>query len=559
MYSATNLGNVITAIQAAMRKRHAMHCACLTFIACMVLPYTTARAQLVLDQTHTLDSLVQHVLLGTGVQASNVIFNDVAGNTATPQPGRGEVGWFSGANTCLGLDQGVFLVNGPAHTLPGPNNSLDATPVHAGAGNPVITPDLDLSQLTGWSHWQEYGGTNIHGKSVLEFDFVPEKDMVSLRYVFSSEEYEYKVCSEYPDVFGLFLSGPGISGSFTNNAMNIALLPGRPVRVGINSVNNGHLDAANANGPFFDPFTYCDNANPSWSSVDTAYYRYNGGQWPTTPPAYYAQQLAAPYNTAPYYIQHNGLTVVLTASAAVQCGELYHAKLAIGNPNFYLTSALWMEEGSFASSNRFGVSVGAGPSVDLSGSTPVLVESSTDSVYLHFRRLGGSYADEYVQLSVAGDAVPGQDYLPALPDSIHFHPWDSVATVAIALPEIHGGVRNLTIYMLTCGGANTVSLPLTIIDALHVGLECGAPVQAKPFLFPNPAKDAATVAWPAASGTSCQFMLYNAMGAEVLRTQLPAGPGRKSINVAGLPPGIYQYRITSRSAVEGEGKLVIAP
>ncbi|HMN06967.1 MAG TPA: choice-of-anchor L domain-containing protein, partial [Flavobacteriales bacterium] len=318
----------------------------------------TVHAQLIINQTQPPTTLVQNYLMGTGVFATNVTFNGTPGNIVAPTgSGPSEIGRFNGANTCLDINSGVFLCTSVANShLAGPNNQMN-TPgggIVFGGGSPsLVTPDLDLSHLTGWPMWQVSGGTNIHTKAVLEFDFVPMSDMLSVRYVFSSEEYEIWACSEYNDVFGFFISGPGINGPFSNNSINIAYVPGSMDYVSINSVNSGE-QLVNANGPWFsmDPWEYCRDNYPSWLD-NVQYYKYNGGQmagWQGNPGA----QTEAPYNTDPYYIQHNGMTVVLTASAAVQCGEMYHIKLALGNVgDAAYPSAVWLENGSFTSSDRF--------------------------------------------------------------------------------------------------------------------------------------------------------------------------------------------------------------
>ena len=506
-----------------------------------------AQAQLILDQAQTPDNLVRYTLAGPGVSVANVVFNGDTVNVDNVW--QGQAGAFNGINTCLGMDGGIFLCPGNAQVvLPGPNNSLMLqTGLAGGGGGLVPSPDIDLSHLTGWSQWQSSSGSNIFGKSVLEFDFIPDHDMVSFRYVFSSEEYERMVCSEYPDVFGeyvgsqyndvfgFFISGPGISGPFTNNAINIALIPGSLTPVGINTVNSGRLNVANANGPIWNEFGPCQNANPNWQA-DSIYYRYNGGLWSTPQPQTSTPQLEAPYNTDPYYIQHNGLTVVLTASVAVQCGETYHAKLGVGNVIWSYASALWLEQGSFTSTNRFSLSVDPGPNVDLSGTEPVLYGSSTDTVFLHFNRHGAFYQDEYLHLSVAGDAIAGVDYLPALPASIHFYPLDSAVVIPLAVPAQSSGQHNLAVNIITCGGDQVVTQNLHI-DNDHAGVGNQVGQGNSLVLFPNPVKDHLYVAHTKGSIGAAELQMMDLTGRVLFSRSMP--PQGVTLDVAHLPNGLY--------------------
>ena len=53
-----------------------------------------------------------------------------------------------------------------------------------------------------------------------EFDVLVNSDSLQFDYVFGSEEYTTYVNSSFNDVFGLFISGPGIVG-----LQNLALIP----------------------------------------------------------------------------------------------------------------------------------------------------------------------------------------------------------------------------------------------------------------------------------------------------------------------------------------------
>ena len=120
--------------------------------------------------------------------------------------------------------------------------------------------------------------------------------------MFGSEEYPEYANSSFNDVFGFFLSGPGIAGIFTNNARNIATLPETNQFVSINNVN--HIN----NSQF-----YINNS---------------GG----------------------LTIQYDGFTTVLKANATVIPGETYHIKLAIADvsDNIY-DSGVCIKAGSFSS------------------------------------------------------------------------------------------------------------------------------------------------------------------------------------------------------------------
>lgn len=515
-----------------------------------------AQAQLIINQNQTPRNMVQNILMGPDVVVSHVAYNGDTNNVVAPVAATtlGEIGAFNGLNTVLGFS-GVFLCAGSAQTvLPGPNNYLMQNIGGPSGVGFWTSPDLDLSHLTGWEHWETNGGNNIGNKSVLEFDFVPFNDMVSFNYVFSSEEYERWACSQYNDAFGLFISGPGIptniNGPFTNNAMNIAFIPGSLAPVTINSVNSGRMNVNNANGPWQDPFQPCFAANPNWQA-DSIYYRYNGGQWNMPQPSFSTPQLEAPYNTDPYYIQHNGLTVKQTASAAVQIGETYHIKMGIANTadNQY-SSAAWIEGGTFAALDRFTLTVDAGYNVGLSDTIPVLYQSSTDSVFLRFNRWGGFYLDEYLQLAVGGDAVAGVDYLPIFPDSLHFSQLDSAVVLPIALPVHATETRDLVINLITSGGNKVADYHFILAGENTTGVRPLASRAEGLVVFPNPANQAMHVSLPSGMKGPAEVNVLDMIGRVVLRQGLNAASG--TLNLEQVPNGLYTVK------VEADGQVATA-
>ena len=259
-----------------------------------ILAFGTATAQIGITTTMTPNDLVQNVLLGTGVVISNVTFNGQPGNVINDQ-----FGSFDGENCNVGIDYGVLLANGSVMGAAGPNGVGSST---LGGGN-VGQSDMDLVAIG--------NSTTINDAAVLEFDFIAVSDTILFQFVFGSEEYLEFVNSSFNDVYGFFLSGPGINGPYSNNAINIALLPGTTTPITVDNVN---------------------------SNTNSTYYVDNGDGF------------TAPYSTDPQYIQYDGFTVPITIIAHVVEGETHHMKIAIGDAgDTAFDSAVFLSGGSFLS------------------------------------------------------------------------------------------------------------------------------------------------------------------------------------------------------------------
>ncbi|MCF6183887.1 MAG: choice-of-anchor L domain-containing protein, partial [Bacteroidales bacterium] len=118
-----------------------------------------------------------------------------------------QFGTFSNGLASVGFDSGVIISTGHINNAPGPNNSGGK-----GTNVPGDYQDNDLAQIV---------TEDTHDAAVIEFDFTPVTDQISFEYVFASEEYCEFVNDDYNDVFGFFISGPGINGT-----LNIARIPG---------------------------------------------------------------------------------------------------------------------------------------------------------------------------------------------------------------------------------------------------------------------------------------------------------------------------------------------
>ncbi|MBL8001371.1 MAG: choice-of-anchor L domain-containing protein [Flavobacteriales bacterium] len=180
-------------------------------------------------------------------------------------------GVFSYTGTSLGADEGVVLTTGRITDAPGPNNNGGNSNWFA----QNTAGDAVLNAVT---------GRTTMDACKFEFDIIPTGDSLSFNFVFASEEYNEWVGSQYNDVFGFFISGPGIVGDpNAGNDKNIALIPGSNQPVTINNVNNGS---------------------------NSAYYQ---------------------DNTGGAHIQYDGFTRNLMARTAVNACQSYHLKLIIAD------------------------------------------------------------------------------------------------------------------------------------------------------------------------------------------------------------------------------------
>lgn len=176
-------------------------------------------------------TLVQNVLLGSGVTVSNVTF------VGDPN----QIGYFNGSASNIGINEGIILSSGNVLDAPGPNNSVNTSTDFNRPGDPDLT---------------FYSGQTTYDAAVLEFDFVPTGDTLRFRYVFASEEYCEFSCDVYNDVFAFLISGPGIVGT-----KNLALIPSTAIPVTINNVNGG--DCSTSPPTICSPYSmyYIDNSS----------------------------------------------------------------------------------------------------------------------------------------------------------------------------------------------------------------------------------------------------------------------------------------------------------
>jgi hypothetical protein len=266
--------------------------------------HQNSMAQPTVDQSYTPQQLVEDHLVGSGVSVSNVTFNMISGSELNNQ-----IGLFSGPSQLVEFDEGLVMVSGDAQVAVG---------MFGGAVSPNITGDPDLLALANSS------GSNpsVNNCAILEFDFVPNFEFLTVGFVFGSMEYPSYTCSQFNDVFGFFVSGPGVSGPFTNDAANIAVIPYTDIPVGVNTTNSG--SPSGSLGP-----QNCLAANPNFVA-DSIYFVNNNPLIPDD-------------------IGFPGVTVTMYANIILQPGETYHIKLAVADvADHVLDSGVFLEGASFS-------------------------------------------------------------------------------------------------------------------------------------------------------------------------------------------------------------------
>lgn len=342
----------------------------------LFLTHIVANAQLTVNGSLTPAQLVQNVLLGPGVTVSNITYT---GNSSSR-------GSFNGISSNIGFSSGVLLTCGNITNAIGPNNDEGASDGNGLPGD----PDLDIIMSP----------TTSEDATILEFDFVPLSDTIKFRYVFGSEEYMEYVSSTpggINDGFGFFISGPGISGPFSNNAENIAIIPGTSLPVTMFNLN------LNNNSSY-----YFDNGCGGCFFGGTA----PDGQT----------------------VQYDGFTVPLTAISPVQCGQTYHIKIAIGDGgDDILDSGVFLEAESFSSP---GVSII--PQISYGGQNDSTLYEGCGNACILFVRGGTLTGSDTVNLAISGTAVNGTDYYDAsagpgnpFPNQIIFLPGQDTVSFCI--------------------------------------------------------------------------------------------------------------------------------
>lgn len=314
-----------------------------------------ANAQFVVTPEPIAANLAQ-ALVGQGVTITNATrFGDP---TST--------GTFVNSGNSLGLSGGIILSTGRVINAAKPANLNASNSLNTGNG------DAQLQTLT---------NGYIYDKTVLEFDVVPQGNVLKFEYVFMSEEYPEFACSRFNDVFGFFITGQKPSGgNYTH--YNIARVPNSNWPVAINTINPGvqgqygvDTNCMNSNGTMQYPHLFRSNITPV---VNTD-------------------------------IVYDGMTVVLTATVSVIPCRTYHLKLAVGDVNDRIfDSGVMIQANSFTS---VPVTISSRAELDYAGYSAAY-EGCVKGKF-KFSIPTAQTSDIAFNVQVSGTATPGADY-PAI-------------------------------------------------------------------------------------------------------------------------------------------------
>lgn len=236
-------------------------------------------------------SLVGEVVRGRGIKIRNVKY--IGDQRAIAR--------FSNESSRPAFEDGLLLSTGIAAHAVGPNENPKNSTALGSLG------DRKMDALA---------NTRTFDAAILEFDFMADRDSITLEFIFASEEYAEHVGSTFADPVAITVSGPNYPV-----AKNIAVLPGTTTPVNINSVN------ITENKRFYvdnNPFTLAGKPNPARK-------------------AELNQDLLSSF-------QYDGMTTALAVGLQVTPNQSYRMRIAIsdaGDGNY--DSALLIKAGSLQS------------------------------------------------------------------------------------------------------------------------------------------------------------------------------------------------------------------
>lgn len=297
------------------------------------------------------ENLIYNYFKGEGVKILNVQYD---GPTMS-------VGYFDKGKSSFGIEKGIVMTTGRVKSVSNGSTMLYGVDAigkeQADNNNGSIFSDPDASTLS-----PKEAPQNLVRYTIT---FQPSSDTLRFKYVFASEEYPEYACREYNDLFGFFISGPGINGTFQNKGINIAKIPNTNKAVTINNIH---------------PEYKLNNCPPAYAE----YFNTNANQQPV----------------------FDGYLDVFTAEVPVIPCETYTIKLVIADiGDKRLDSGVFLEAKSFGT-NALKVEV----------TNAVTVEGCSDAK-VSFKLNQFKNSDYIIPLRVIGGDAQSADY-KAIPTNI---------------------------------------------------------------------------------------------------------------------------------------------
>ncbi len=276
----------------------------LIIIAVLIFNLKKSQGQIRVDNSDSIAWYVRNVLIGSGIEVNNITHIGMSGS----------VGQFEANKSIIGVSGGLVISTGNADSIVGPNNSGKYT----SRGEYPPTPEGLRAMKKGDKDLKKIGRSTVNDMTIIEFDFIPTNNKLEFSYVFASEEYIEYVGTGYNDVFGFFLSGPGIK-----KKVNLAILPNTRTPITINTIN--HIK-------------------------NKKYFRRNTLPNGKLKKLFTRKKVLQSYQQLHDNIQFDGLTTVLKVQYDVIPYKVYHIKIAIADiEDHSYDSAVFLEGNSFSS------------------------------------------------------------------------------------------------------------------------------------------------------------------------------------------------------------------
>lgn len=281
---------------------------------------------------YTVSQLVNTVLLNNSCgQVTNISSSASSG-----------LGYFQKNSGNFAFENGIILSTGNA--VNAANNSSEISSDNGGVA------DADINTL--FSQTVPFNSKNA---TVLEFDFIPNKDHISLEYIYASNEYGTYQCS-FGDAIAFLLTDAA-----TGNTINMALVPNTNQAVSVLTIRNSIY-------------------NNECTSVNAGYFG-----------SYYGDDLLKPVN-------FKGITVPMTAQSSVIPFTTYHLKIVIADrQDTAFDSAIFLKGGGLNIDSLDSIELTSNNGTTLCASQPATLSVNVNEGY--------SFQWKYNGLIIAGETT----------------------------------------------------------------------------------------------------------------------------------------------------------